>query len=105
MAAIAVTSERGPRWRRGLSWVLLILFCVLAPLGLIAGWAHALVFNTDRYVATVDQLAGDAAVEDAVSAAVSDAVFNRFGSALGSRLTPEQVFYHFSQLTSRQAAP
>jgi hypothetical protein len=71
--------------------VLLILFCVLAPLGLLTAWAHALVFNTDRYVATVDQLADNGEIQNAISTAVTNAIFNRYGSVLGSRLTTQQV--------------
>ncbi|KOX26057.1 hypothetical protein ADL06_16705 [Streptomyces sp. NRRL F-6491] len=47
--------------------VLIVLGCVLAPLGIVASWAADVVGATDRYVATVAPLASDPAVQDAAA--------------------------------------
>ncbi|MBC9719346.1 hypothetical protein H9Y04_43240 [Streptomyces sp. TRM66268-LWL] len=64
------------RGRSALGAVLIVLGCVLAPLGVVAAWASGVVGDTDRYVATVQPLASDPAVQDAVAARVTDAVMD-----------------------------
>ena len=46
--------------------VLIIVMAVLAPLSVVARWAHDTVSDTDRYVETVAPLASDPAVQAAV---------------------------------------
>jgi hypothetical protein len=72
-----------PPARRGgtLRWigagVLLALVALLAPLAIVATWVHDEISDTDRYVETVTPLAADPAVQNAVAARVTDAIFTR----------------------------
>ncbi|QES16651.1 hypothetical protein DEJ45_32560 [Streptomyces venezuelae] len=77
-AAGAKAARPAPR-HRGRSFlaaVLIVLGCLLAPLGIVAAWTADIVGVTDRYVATVAPLAADedvqAAVADRVTAAVME---------------------------------
>src|SRR5688500_16412527 len=68
-------SERSaPIWRRFLSWVFLILFCLAAPVSLITGWARLTVAAEDVYVQTVGTAADDPRVQLGVSRAVATRV-------------------------------
>lgn len=60
------TSGRTGWWRPVVATVLIILMAVLAPLSVVARWAHDTVSDTDRYVETVAPLASDPAVQQAV---------------------------------------
>src|SRR4051794_41566542 len=73
-ARLAATSEPAPRrldpgrlWRPVVMAVCLGLVVLLAPLSVVATWAHRQVSDTDRYVATVAPLASDPAVQDAIA--------------------------------------
>jgi hypothetical protein len=65
---------RHHRWRSFFSALLIVIGCVLAPLGAVAAWASSQVDDTDRYVATVAPLASDPAVQAAAANRVTDAV-------------------------------
>ncbi|MFE3638373.1 hypothetical protein [Streptomyces cellostaticus] len=56
------------------SAVLIVLTCVLVPVALLATWVHDIVLDTDRYVATVDPLATDPAIQDAAVQRITEAV-------------------------------
>jgi hypothetical protein len=56
-----------PRVRRALSAVLIVLACLLAPCGTLAGWAVYALADTGRYVAAMAPLAGDPDVREAVA--------------------------------------
>ncbi|MFF6869809.1 hypothetical protein [Streptomyces sp. NPDC012450] len=74
-----------------LAAVLIVLGCVLAPLGIVAAWAADVVGDTDRYVATVAPLASDPAVQDAAADRVTDALMERIDLAtLLSGAAPEE---------------
>src|SRR6478736_101696 len=60
------TSGRTGWWRPVVASVLIVLMAVLAPLSVVARWAHDTVSDTDRYVETVAPLASDPAVQDAI---------------------------------------
>jgi hypothetical protein len=49
---------------------------VLAPLSAVAVWTRNQVTNTDRYVATVTPLAGDPAIQNAITDQITTQVFN-----------------------------
>ncbi|MFE9448477.1 hypothetical protein [Streptomyces sp. NPDC006739] len=67
---------RHHRWRSFFSALLIVIGCVLAPLGAVAAWASSQVNDTDRYVATVAPLASDPAVQAAAANRVTDAVMS-----------------------------
>ncbi|MFD9005658.1 hypothetical protein ACFV0T_32715 [Streptomyces sp. NPDC059582] len=54
--------------------VLVVLGCLLAPLGVVAAWADAIVGDTDRYVETVAPLASDPDIQNAVADRVTGVV-------------------------------
>jgi len=65
-----------PRWRRVLCAVLVVLGCVFVPLSIHAVWIHNTLLNTDQYVSTVGPLAGNADVQNALAARISNTVVN-----------------------------
>jgi len=75
----AVTSARPGRGRRHTvaAVLVLILACLLAPVSVVAVWAKSQVFDTDRYVETVAPLANDPAVQNMVTARITDEIFSR----------------------------
>jgi hypothetical protein len=71
--------ERGLRARTATAVVLAILAALLAPVGVVAGWAWVQVSDTDRFVATYAPLARDPQVQQLVVTRVSGAVASRLG--------------------------
>ncbi|QCX78001.1 hypothetical protein C9F11_21855 [Streptomyces sp. YIM 121038] len=63
-----------PRLRAALCAVLLVLTCLLVPLGVVSTWAAYEIHDTDRYVATMAPLSADPAVRAAVADAVTDSL-------------------------------
>ncbi|MEU6661541.1 hypothetical protein [Streptomyces sp. NPDC046821] len=63
--------------RRALSVVLLVLACLLVPLGTLSVWARYEVGDSDRYVATMAPLGSEPAVRGAVSGAVTNAIMEQ----------------------------
>lgn len=57
-----------------------MLTALLAPLAVVAGWAHGLVSDTDRYVETVAPLASDPAVQGAVADRTTTEIVSRLGT-------------------------
>ena len=55
--------------------VLIVLGCVLAPLGGVAVWARNQVTKTDRYVRTVASLASDPAIQQAIADQITTQIF------------------------------
>ncbi|WP_329284585.1 hypothetical protein [Streptomyces sp. NBC_00691] len=62
------------RGRSFLAAVLIVIGCLLVPLGIVAAWTSDIVGDTDRYVSTVAPLASDADVQAAVANRVTGAV-------------------------------
>lgn len=73
------TARGGSPWRPAASALLVVLACLLAPLAVIAVWAHTQVSDTDRFVETVAPLAADAGVQAAISERVTEAVTTGVG--------------------------
>ncbi len=69
------TPDKGKRWQRITSVVLLVLGFILVPLSAVAIWTHNQLTNTDRYVETVSPLAENADIQQTVAAAVVNAIF------------------------------
>jgi hypothetical protein len=55
--------------------VLIVLGCVLAPLGGVAVWARNQVTKTDRSVRTVAPLAADPAIQQAIADQITTQIF------------------------------
>src|SRR6478735_17660 len=75
--ALPVRTERNGIWRPIVAGVLILVAAILAPLSVVAIWAHDEISDTDRYVETVAPLASDPAVQDAISARITQEIFNR----------------------------
>src|SRR3954451_15307203 len=93
-------SHQGGWWRSVVVVVAVALLAVVAPLSVVATWAHDQVSDTDRYVATVAPLADDPAVQKAVSERITDEIVARIdvraitteaADALAERGVPENV--------------
>src|SRR5262249_52419953 len=99
-AAAPPPPARGGWWRPVVATVAIVLLAVVAPLAVVATWAHDEISDTDRYVATGAPLAHDAAVQSAVSTAITNALLERLDiqavtqeatQALASRGLPPRV--------------
>src|SRR5688572_23567638 len=66
--------RRSPIWRRILSWVFLIIYCLAAPVALVTGCARLTVVDEDVYVQAVGTAADDLRVHLGVSRAVATRV-------------------------------
>ncbi|MFC9844088.1 hypothetical protein ACFWFF_30885 [Streptomyces sp. NPDC060223] len=62
------------RARSALSAALIVLACLLTPLGALSAWALYGIGDTARYEATMAPLAADADVRDAIAAGVTDGI-------------------------------
>ncbi len=85
-----LTSQRAPRLRRWLALILVVMSVVGLVVSALALWSDSLVFNTDKWVATVAPVAEDPAVRHSVSTFVADTTLevadlqNRIAGALPS---------------------
>ncbi|WP_164737211.1 hypothetical protein [Georgenia sp. SYP-B2076] len=70
---------RGRRLRTVGATLVIVLGCVLAPFSVVTTWLDTQVTDTDAYVKTVAPLIEDPAVQRALSAAVTNAVFDALG--------------------------
>jgi hypothetical protein len=93
-----MSERRFPVWRRILSWLFLIVFCLAAPLTLVTGWARLTVVDEDVYARTVSRAAGDPRVQMGVSRTVATRVEARLAGenpsateALQSRVVAEAL--------------
>lgn len=80
IAALEAERTRPPphhRVRSIVAVVLIVLGCVLAPLGVVAAWASSIVGDTDRYVDTVRPLASDKDIQKAAADRVTNALMAR----------------------------
>ncbi|MER6094435.1 hypothetical protein ABT154_00925 [Streptomyces sp. NPDC001728] len=79
------------RLRSFFSALLIVIGCVLIPLGIVASWTSDIVGNTDRYVKTVAPLASDPDIQAAVANRVTNAVMDHIDLAsLLEGVAPDQ---------------
>ncbi|HLM18667.1 MAG TPA: hypothetical protein VK549_12660, partial [Acidimicrobiia bacterium] len=67
--------EKGKRWPRIVSVILLVVGFILVPLSAVAIWTHNQLTNTDRYVETVSPLADNEDIQQTVANVVVKAIF------------------------------
>jgi hypothetical protein len=74
-----VDTERGkgPRWKRIVAWVLVVLACILSVLSAVSVFARNQLLNTDAYVNTVAPLASNPAIQTQVAKQVSENLITR----------------------------
>ena len=70
-----------PGWRAPLATVLVALGCLLAPISVIAVWTANQVSDTSRYVANVEPLIHQPAVQNALTDKVSNEITSRLNVA------------------------
>ena len=68
---------RQGRWRPWVAGVLIACGALLAPLSIVAAWAHDQVADTDRYVESITPLGSDPAVQDAIIDRITTEIFTR----------------------------
>jgi hypothetical protein len=62
-------------WRTAVASLLIVVGCVLAPVGVVSVWTHNQVSDTDRHVATVSPLARDPAIQAAITDQITTQIF------------------------------
>ena len=62
-------------WRTIVVGALIAIAALLAPLTVVASWAHDQVGDTDRFVETVGPLASEESVQNAIAARISQEIF------------------------------
>jgi len=112
-AATPDEKRGGGWWRVPIIAICLVLVGVLAPLSILATWAHDEVSNTDRYVETVAPLAQSPEVQEAVTTRVTarivelidvQAVTKDAIDALSQRGLPPRAVASLTALTPPLAA-
>jgi hypothetical protein len=68
--------DRTGWWRPVVAGVLVLVVAMLAPLSVLATWAHGQVEETDRYLETVGPLANDPHVQDAMAARIEQVIYS-----------------------------
>ncbi|MET0928606.1 MAG: hypothetical protein ABWX74_03760 [Aeromicrobium sp.] len=76
VARLSRPRPRGGWWRPPVVVLLVAIAVLMAPLSVVAIWARSEIGDTDRYVETVAPLASDPAVQDAITARVTDEIFS-----------------------------
>jgi hypothetical protein len=69
--------RRRRRWRTPVAALLIILGCVLAPLSVVAVWTANQVSDTSRYVANVEPLIKDPAIQNALTDKLTSEIVTR----------------------------
>jgi hypothetical protein len=87
-------SRRRFSWRAFFATILIVLGCVLAPIAVVGVWAGNQITDTGRYVATVQPLIDDPAIQNVLT----DRITNEIISQLNVTGTVDQAA---SQLQSR----
>ena len=73
----APAGRRHISWRAILSVVLIFLGCLLAPISVLGVWAANQVSNTDRYVANMEPLVHEPAVQNALTDKITAQITSR----------------------------
>ena len=77
------SQEAGPKRRRHFSWrtpvsiVLIVLGCILGPVAVLGVWAGNEVSDTGRWVATVEPLIHDPAIQNVLADKITDQITSR----------------------------
>jgi len=77
------SQEAGPKRRRRFSWrtpvsiVLIVLGCILGPVAVLGVWAGTEVSDTGRWVATVEPLIHDPAIQNVLTDKITDQITSR----------------------------
>ncbi|MEU5214968.1 hypothetical protein AB0G79_02040 [Streptomyces sp. NPDC020807] len=90
-ASAATAGPPRHRVRSFFAALLIVVGCVLTPLGIVAAWSSDIVGDTDRYVQTVTPLASDPDIQAAVATRVTNAVMEHIDlNSLLEGVAPDQ---------------
>jgi hypothetical protein len=93
--------NRAPRWRRAVSFILIVSSCVLVPLAAVAVWLRSELLDTDNYVETVAPLARNEDIVDALSVRITNTLFDNLDvESLVADALPSQVQFIAGPVTS-----
>jgi hypothetical protein len=70
----AARRRRRPGWRGPVATVLIVIGCILAPISVIAVWTANQVSDTSRYIANIEPLIHEPAVQNALTDKVTTAI-------------------------------
>ncbi|HTQ95110.1 MAG TPA: hypothetical protein VMK84_37010 [Streptosporangiaceae bacterium] len=73
----ATTRKRRFSWRTPVSIVLIVLGCILGPVAVLGVWAGNEVSDTGRWVATVEPLIHDPAIQNVLTDKITDQITSR----------------------------
>jgi hypothetical protein len=73
--------RRGRGWRALVAALLIVVGCVLAPLSVVAVWTANQVSDTSRYVANVEPLIKDPAIQNALTDKITNQIVTRINVA------------------------
>jgi hypothetical protein len=102
-----MVERRAPRWRAILSGIMLVVFCLSAPLALVLGWARLSMVDTEVYARTVGAIADSPIVQNAVGRAVAarvDAMLAGENPTATEAVRSRAVAEVLAQATSQVAA-
>ena len=89
------------RWRAPVSAVLIVLACILAPVTVLGVWAANQVSNTDRFVANMEPLIHEPAVQSALSARITAQIESRIDvPSLVTGASSQLASAHLTRLSS-----
>ena len=106
------TRRRRFSWRTPVSIVLIVLGCILGPVAVLGVWAGNEVSDTGRWVATVEPLIHDPAIQNVLTDKITDQItsqlnltgtINQASAQLNSRgLTADQLAAQHVRPADRQ---
>jgi len=70
-------SRRRFSWRAFFATILIVLGCVLAPIAVVGVWAGNQITDTGRYVATVEPLINDPAIQNVLTDRITNEIINQ----------------------------
>jgi hypothetical protein len=75
--AQAKPARRRPGWRGPVATILIVVGCLLAPVSVLAVWSANQVSDTSRYIANVEPLVHDPAVQNALTDKITNQITAR----------------------------
>jgi hypothetical protein len=86
--------SRGSITRRVITSALVVLFIILLPVTVVAGWTHRTIFDTETYVNTVTPIGADPAVTEAVSRDLTNQLYAALDpeAIIAGALPPKATF-------------
>src|SRR5215213_9968987 len=79
--AVAEPVRQDERWKRWLRRVMLVVSCVCLILAVVTIWLRIQIGNTERFSDTIDPIATDAAIQEAVVVSITEAFSARLSEA------------------------